>query len=131
MIIDTVGWLSLANGRILSTRSRGKNAYYIPGGKREPGESDLDTLIREMREELTVAIDPTTAVHEGTFTAPAHDQPEGVIVRMACYTARHEGIPTPNSEIEEISWLGYEDRPRVPPLSQLIFDHLRAKGRLS
>jgi 8-oxo-dGTP pyrophosphatase MutT (NUDIX family) len=38
---------------ILSTKSKGK--YYIPGGKRENGESDEQTLIREIAEELSVA----------------------------------------------------------------------------
>jgi 8-oxo-dGTP pyrophosphatase MutT (NUDIX family) len=41
-----VAWIRLEEGRILSTRSRGKEVYYLPGGKREPGESDLDTLDR-------------------------------------------------------------------------------------
>ncbi|MFC5833523.1 NUDIX hydrolase [Nonomuraea insulae] len=48
--IDKIAWIHLDDGKILSTRSRGKNAYYIPGGKREPGETDLDTLIREIEE---------------------------------------------------------------------------------
>jgi 8-oxo-dGTP diphosphatase len=130
MIIDNVGWLALADGQILSTRSRGKDVYYIPGGKREPGESDLDTLIREMWEELAVTIDPATATHAGTFTAQAHGRPTGVDVRMACYTADHAGTPTASSEIEEVRWLTYADRPRVAPLSQVIFDHLYGSGRL-
>jgi 8-oxo-dGTP diphosphatase len=130
MIIDNVGWLAVADGRILSTRSRGKDVWYIPGGKREPGESDLDTLIREMREELAVTIDPATAMHAGTFTAPAHGHPAGVDVRMACYTASHAGTPRASNEIEEVSWLTYADRPCVAPLSQVIFDHLHGSGRL-
>jgi len=35
---------------VLSTRSKGKDTYYLPGGKRESGESDLDTLEREIDE---------------------------------------------------------------------------------
>jgi 8-oxo-dGTP pyrophosphatase MutT (NUDIX family) len=37
---------------ILSTRSRDKDVYYLPGGKRELGETDVQTLVREIREEL-------------------------------------------------------------------------------
>ncbi|GAA4096620.1 NUDIX hydrolase [Nonomuraea soli] len=48
--IDKIAWIHLEHGKILSTRSRGRNAYYIPGGKRDPGESDLDTLVREIEE---------------------------------------------------------------------------------
>ena len=39
-MIDKIAWVHLVGGRILSTRSRGKAVYYLPGGKREPGESD-------------------------------------------------------------------------------------------
>lgn len=38
MTIDKIAWIHLENGAILSSRSRGKDVYYIPGGKREPGE---------------------------------------------------------------------------------------------
>ncbi|WP_308287346.1 NUDIX domain-containing protein [Actinomadura parmotrematis] len=41
-------------GRVLSTRSRGKDVWYLPGGKREAGESDERTLLREIAEELAV-----------------------------------------------------------------------------
>jgi 8-oxo-dGTP pyrophosphatase MutT (NUDIX family) len=61
MIIDKIAWIHLDHSKILSTRSRGKDAYYIPGGKREPGETDLDTLVREIDEELAVTINAATA----------------------------------------------------------------------
>jgi 8-oxo-dGTP diphosphatase len=129
--IDKVAWIHLDGGRVLSTRSRGKDVYYLPGGKREPGETDLDTLVREIDEELAVAILPGTAAHLGTFEAQAHGHASGVLVRMTCYTAEHRGTPVPSSEIEELAWLGYRDRDRVSPVDQVIFDHLRRLGRLS
>jgi len=128
--IDKIAWIHLEDGKILSTRSRGKDVYYIPGGKREPGEADVDTLIREIDEELAVTIIPATARHFGTFEAQAHGHPDGVIVRMTCYTADHRGTPVPSSEIAEVGWLAYRDRDRVAPVDQIIFDHLRRTGRL-
>ena len=62
-IIDKIAWIRLEDGAILSSRSRGKDVYYLPGGKREPGESDVDTLVREIREELSVAIVPDSTVN--------------------------------------------------------------------
>ncbi|WP_438872307.1 NUDIX hydrolase [Paractinoplanes rishiriensis] len=53
-MIDKVAWIRIDGGRILSTRSRGRCLYYLPGGKREKGEDDLQTLAREIREELSV-----------------------------------------------------------------------------
>jgi 8-oxo-dGTP diphosphatase len=128
--IDKIAWIHLDNGRILSTRSHGKDVYYLPGGKREAGETDLDTLIREIDEELGITIVPTTATHVGTFRAQAHGHAAGVTVRMTCYTADHHGRPTPNSEIAELVWLTYADRDQVSPVDQVIFDQLHQAGQL-
>jgi 8-oxo-dGTP diphosphatase len=130
MIIDKVAWIQIGDGKILSTRSRGKDVYYLPGGKREAGESDIDTLVREVAEELAVSIDPGTARQLGTFRAQAHGHAEGVTVQMTCYTAEHHGTPTASSEIEEIGWLSYRDRGRVSPVDQIIFDQLHQTGQL-
>ncbi|TMR93377.1 NUDIX domain-containing protein [Nonomuraea basaltis] len=129
--IDKIAWILLEDGKILSTRSRGKDVYYIPGGKREPGETDLDTLVREIDEELAVAIVPSSAAHFGTFRAQAHGHADGVIVQMTCYTAQYQGTPTASSEIDEVVWLTYADRDRVAPVDQIIFDHLHRSGRLT
>jgi 8-oxo-dGTP diphosphatase len=130
-LIDKIAWIRTDGGAVLSTRSRGKDAYYFPGGKREAGETDLETLVREIREELSVAIQPGTARHLGTFEAQAHGHATGVTVRMTCYTASFEGSLAPDNEIEEMVWLTYADRDRVSPVDQLILDHLRDEGLLA
>ncbi|MCO1578525.1 MULTISPECIES: NUDIX hydrolase [unclassified Crossiella] len=129
-MIDKIALIDLADGRVLSTRSHGKDAYYLPGGKREPGETDVQTLVREIAEELGVAVAPETAVHVGTFQAQAHGHAEGVLVRMTCYSAEYTGTPVASSEIAEVVWLGYADRERVAPVDKIIFDELHAAGSL-
>jgi 8-oxo-dGTP pyrophosphatase MutT (NUDIX family) len=69
-LIDKVALIRLADGKILSTRSRGKDVYYLPGGKREPGETDVQTLARENREELDVAIAPDGATPRRHLPGP-------------------------------------------------------------
>jgi 8-oxo-dGTP diphosphatase len=131
-MIDKIAWLHLNDGQLLSTRSRGKDRYYLPGGKREPGETDAQTLLREIQEELTVALDPASLVYAGTFEAPAHGHPAGVLVRMTCYWApRYTGTLQPAAEIEEVVWLRYRHRPEVSAVDQLIFDWLREQGLLA
>jgi len=130
MPIDKIAWIRLEDGKVLSTRSRGKDLYYFPGGKREPGETDVQTLVREIREELDVAIASASATYLGTFEAQAHGHASGVAVRMTCYAADYQGTLTPSSEVDEIVWLGYADRGRVSPVDQLIFDHLHSDGQL-
>jgi hypothetical protein len=34
-VIDKLAWIELQNQSILSTKSYGKDKFYIPGGKRE------------------------------------------------------------------------------------------------
>lgn len=129
-IIDKIAWIHIQDGAILSTRSAGKDTYYLPGGKREPGESDIETLVREIHEELSVTIVTDSAAHAGTFQAQAHGHPDGTIVRMTCYTADYQGELQPSSEIEQIVWLTYTDRHHVSPVDQIIFDQLHQTAKL-
>lgn len=126
-LIDTVAWVRIEEGRILCARPRGKDIFYIPGGKREGDETDLQTLLREIEEELTVELLPHTVEHVGTYEAPLPD----LLVRMACYTADYTGTIAASSEIDEIAWFTYAHRDEVPPVDQLLFDDLVAAGLLT
>ena len=46
-LVDALAWVCVRDGRVLKVRSRGKDVFYLPGGKREPGESDAAALVRE------------------------------------------------------------------------------------
>lgn len=129
--IDKVAWIQIVEGRILCARSKGKDTYYLPGGKRESGEFDIDTLVREIKEELSVRIKPETETFAGSFRAGAHGKSEGVRVTMSCYMAEYEGEISPAAEIEEIAWLTYKDRKRVSEVCQMIFDHLHELKKLA
>lgn len=128
--IDKVALLYWERGRLLCTRSQGKETYYIPGGKREAGETDVETLVRELQEELGVEVRPETARLYGVFQAQAHGKAEGVLVKMTCYTAELSGTPRPGSEIAELAWLDSSGLERVSPVDKLIFADLREKGLL-
>lgn len=125
--IDKLAYIYIQDKQILMTLSKGKDTYYIPGGKREEGESDVEALAREVREELTVEIIPETITHYGTFEAQAHGKPAGTIVRMTCYEAQYEGQLKASSEIQDIAYYTYAQRDIVGPVDQLIFDDLKEK----
>ncbi|WP_299681812.1 NUDIX domain-containing protein [uncultured Dokdonia sp.] len=129
-LIDKIALIETKDRSILSTRSKGKEKYYIPGGKREGQETDTETLIREIKEELSVSIDPVSISYFGTFTAPSDGAPQGVQVQMTCYTATYTGTLTANSEIEEIVWLTYQDIKKVSAVDKLIFNFLKDRGEL-
>ncbi len=128
--IDKIAYIRIENGKILSTKSKGKSKYYIPGGKRENSETDEETLIREIREELNVSIISATIKYFGTFTAQADSHKVGIIVKMTCYSAEYEGNLEPCSEIEAIKWLSYSDREQVSEVDKIIFDFLKERGEL-
>jgi 8-oxo-dGTP pyrophosphatase MutT (NUDIX family) len=128
--IDKIAYIRIENGKILTTRSKGKTKYYIPGGKRENNETDEETLIREILEELNVSIIPKSINCFGTFKAQADSHKAGVIVKMTCYTAEFEVNLESCSEIEEIKWLSYSDRDEVSEVDKLIFDFLNEKNKL-
>ena len=128
--IDKIAFIEIKDGKILSTKSKGKTTYYIPGGKRENGESDIQTLIREVAEELSVTITPNTAKYIGTFSAQSDGAKQGIQVIMTCYKAKYSGNLKANSEIEEIKWLNYADINTVSAVDKIIFDYLKEKGEL-
>jgi ADP-ribose pyrophosphatase YjhB (NUDIX family) len=130
-LIDKVAFLHLVDGKILSTRSKGKDKYYIPGGKREAGETDVQTLTREVKEELSVDIVESSAQLYGIFESQAHGKAAGVVVRMTCYTADFTGDLKADSEIAEVVWLTMADIENVSPVDKLIFADLHDKGLLA
>ncbi|MGB6152935.1 MAG: NUDIX domain-containing protein [Pricia sp.] len=129
-IIDKLEWIHIVDGRILMTRTEGREKYYIPGGKREPGEGDAQALQREILEELSVEINVQSLYFVGTFEAQADGHKPGVLVRMTCYNASYEGELAPASEIAEMVWLTYKDIHMVSEVDILIFEFLKEKRLL-
>ncbi|MEE1610684.1 NUDIX hydrolase [Microvirga sp. CF3016] len=107
-------------GRVLVVRKRGTESFMQPGGKREPGESDLDALARELREELGCSIVAGSAKLLGVFVAPAANEP-GQQVRAAVYAARLAGEVICRAEIEDHIWIDPRE-PRDTPLAPLTRD---------
>lgn len=125
-LIDKIAWIHLEQRRLLVARNAGRERFYLPGGKREAGESDLETLVRELEEELTVVVDPGTAAYVGTFEALADARTDGLVVRLTCYTASHTGPFAASREIDEITWITSADGDRVSAVDRLVLAHLRA-----
>jgi uncharacterized protein (TIGR00730 family) len=119
-VLESVAWIHIRDGRLLTARSRGRDVYYLPGGKLEPDESRVDALRREIQEELGLDLDPLTITPLTVIHAPAHGAP-GLRLRMHCYTAAAFGQPSPANEISEIRWLVDPYDPQcAPAVSQLL-----------
>ncbi len=129
-IIDKVAWVNINDKNMLCIRSKGKALFYIPGGKRETGETDEQTLLREVKEELNVDLDVQSLIFVKVFEAPADQQFAGAIVRMHCYKASYSGELKAQAEIAEMKWLSYDMRNQLSPAGQMVFDYHRAQGEM-
>jgi 8-oxo-dGTP diphosphatase len=130
-MIDKVGLLTIRDGRVLLCRKkRGTSLLILPGGKREAGESSLECLARELREELgdVTAVSPELV---GVYTHEAAGE-SLKIVRIELYRAELSGEARAESEIGELVWFGAADdwARLAPSLTEKIFPDLIARGIL-
>ena len=68
-----------ARRRMLTVRKRGTELFMHPGGKPEPGESSVETAVREVAEELGVRVRPTELTFLGTFVAGAANEADTLV----------------------------------------------------
>ena len=103
-LIWKIGLAVFRDGQILMARSK-KNSevFYIPGGKVEADETDIQCLERETAEELSVGIDVPQTKFLAEFEEVAHNRPD-ILVNLRLYETRLLAEPKPASEIEELRY---------------------------
>lgn len=102
--IYKAGGSIIENRKLLITRTKGKDIFFAPGGKLESGETAIQAVIRELKEELHIDVKEDDLKPFGAYTAEAAGQP-GKYVHMTVFlvTAYRGGL-TPSKEIEEMYW---------------------------
>ncbi|SEF18435.1 8-oxo-dGTP pyrophosphatase MutT, NUDIX family [Jiangella alba] len=109
-----------AESRVLTVRKRDTHAFMLPGGKLEPGENPAAAALREVDEEIGVALRPADLTSLGVWTAPAANEP-GASVTATVYTATLPAPPVAAREIAELRWLHPAGAAAVAPL---LRDHV-------
>lgn len=91
-------------GRLLLVRKRGTQAFMLPGGKHEPGETSVQALLRELGEELDLHLESSALTPLGHFQANAANEPD-MRVDAQVFIATLPHAVQPAAELEELAWL--------------------------
>ncbi len=115
--IEVVAAIILWNGKILCMQRNAGKYHYVsykyefPGGKIEPGESNIEALTRELREEMDIEVEISDKDY---FLTVHHDYPDFSItmhsylcrVSNNCFTrkehAAHQWLD--KSELHTLDW---------------------------
>lgn len=81
--------------------------WEFPGGKREPGESIEQTLIRELREELGIVCGRILP-----WRSLRHDYPDQSVTLHFLHVLDFEGEPEPRDG-QELRWITPEEAPSL------------------
>lgn len=114
--------------RVLMVTARGRDVYFMPGGKIDPGETPAQAAAREAHEEVALELDPAALEHLFEVAVQAHGEPEGRLVRMHVFRAFTDAEPVPSAEVEAIHWVGSGDVDRCPPAGAEVLQRLTEAG---
>lgn len=123
-------WVCVRDGRLLVVRTAGLDAFFIPGGTPEPGETLAETAAREVEEETGIRLPAQELVRFTEIFAPAYGRP-GLTVRLVCFTAPSDGTPVAANEIAEVAWFTAADAGRCAPAIRELIARLVGSGLLA
>ena len=112
-----------AERRVLVVRKHGTTRFMQPGGKPEPGESPVETLIRELQEELGLELAESDLRPLGRFVSAAANEPGHRVVADAFATSVDPATVQVQAELAELRWITPEDAAALP-LAPLSVEHL-------
>jgi len=127
IIRKIVGCL-IRDNKLLVVRKKGKDICTSLGGRPEPGETEEETLRREVKEEIDCEV--VTSTYLGTFEEKAVF--DDAIVRLVSYVIDIKGTPRLiDSELEELKWVTAKEETHLADgLKKHIMPSLVQKGFL-
>jgi 8-oxo-dGTP diphosphatase len=131
-VVQVVGAAVVEDCRVLVAQRAGgpyDGQWEFPGGKVEPGESDLSALVRECSEELGVDIAPLAFLGEAVLDGPVGGGLPGASTLRVWWARLASGAPVAHEhaalrwvgadELDDLAWIA-ADRPLVPALRDVL-----------
>ena len=126
--VVAAAWVCVRDRRMLVVRSRDHEAFFLPGGTPELGETLAQTAIREVAEEVGVVLAPESLRPLIEVVAPAYGKPGNV--RLVCFTAPSDEAPQAAAEISEVAWFTTADSERCAPALRPVLSLLSERGAI-
>ncbi|KMO39925.1 DNA mismatch repair protein MutT [Methylobacterium variabile] len=101
-----------AENRVCLVRHTYMDGWHLPGGGVEPGETAIEAITREFREEAEIVLDPgaTPALHGFYYNRRASKRDH-----VALYVARAFTVPVPKRPDREIAAAAFFPLDALPP----------------
>jgi len=94
------------NNKILLVKGKGYDELWTPGGKNEEGETEEETLKRELKEEINLDLQSMKFFRKYFMKNPYE---KGWMTETRSYLVEVKGKPKPGEEIESIIWYNKAD----------------------
>lgn len=126
--VEVAAAVLFRRGRLLITQrlpdSHLSGLWELPGGKRKPGESIRECLVREIREELDIRV-----VVEELFETIEYDYPERTVC-LKFFKCRYEGGDIQALGCQRFEWVRPDELAnyRFPPANEPLMKKLRSGG---
>jgi 8-oxo-dGTP pyrophosphatase MutT (NUDIX family) len=129
--LATAGLISIKDHRLLLAYSNNRKAWYLPGGKIDAGETAVESLRREISEELNIELDPLKISYYCHISAPAYGIVPEIIMEQECFLYPLTESIKPSNEIGEVKYFSQEDyaKEAIQVIGVLqVFEKLKEDG---
>lgn len=132
--LPTAGLIVVHEDKLLLAYSKNKQAWYLPGGKIDSGETSQAAIQREIHEELDLILNEARLSYLCHISAPAYGKAKNIMMEQDCflYDLQQDKISA-NHEIDAIAYFSlakYQTEAIQVPGVLMVYAFLQQHGFL-